>query len=155
MQVLAGRRADGDALLLHAWSSRARAVAAFVSDAVATQSGYEIAGFVPRRYVAASAPECRFRHRKAELLADQSGRGAHVAVSAARLVEAVVWLPHPGVIALIPTSISLAEPGADFPFPRGAAAQSDGREQAQLLRDTRSLQARMPGRYLSRRGASV
>ena len=39
----------GSTWLLHAWSSRARAVAAFLSDAVATQSGSEIAGFVPLR----------------------------------------------------------------------------------------------------------
>jgi hypothetical protein len=37
------------------------------------------------------------------------------------------------LIALLPRSISLVEVGADFPFPRGAAPQSDGREQAQLL----------------------
>jgi hypothetical protein len=37
------------------------------------------------------------------------------------------------VLLLLPTSIGLLEVGADFPFPRGAALQSDDCEQAQLL----------------------
>jgi hypothetical protein len=52
------------------------------------------------------------------------------------------------MIARLPTSISLVEFGADFPFPRGAAPQSDGREQAQLLAE-RAEPASAEGRSLS------
>jgi hypothetical protein len=56
----------------------------------------------------------------------------------------VCWL----ALSLVPTSISLVEVGADFPFPRGAAPQSDGREQAQLLAE-RAEPASAEGRSLS------
>jgi hypothetical protein len=55
---------------------------------------------------------------------------------------------HSARLALLPKGISLFEVGADFPFPRGAAPQSDGREQAQLLAE-RAEPASAEGRSLS------
>jgi hypothetical protein len=51
-------------------------------------------------------------------------------------------------VAPVPRRRSLVEVGADFPFPRAAAPQSDGREQAQLLAE-RAEPASAEGRSLS------
>ena len=63
-------------LLVYAWSSRALVVAAFLSDAVATQSGYEIAGFVPLREQARLVPDFRFDTSASTNLASTALRGA-------------------------------------------------------------------------------
>ena len=73
-QPLEYRRRGKHRLPGHAWSSRARAVAAFLSDGVATQSGYEIAGFVPERQRCRLAAGFRFDRIACKESASSCGR---------------------------------------------------------------------------------
>jgi hypothetical protein len=105
-----GLGATRRALLDHAWTGHARAVAAFLSKAVAAQLGHEMAAFVPFRYGARPRGHSCFGQIACRDLASARRRQLR------SQVDAVVLARSSAVIAKLPRSdnATVRRPGSRF-----------------------------------------